>query len=177
MWQQVHRLLNLQIGSEVSYNELAQTVGIDKGTVEKYINLLEQSFVIFRLPALSRNLRNELKKSKKIYFHDTGIRNALIGNFNNLNLRIDKGALWKNFFISERLKYLNYNNFYGHTYFWRTKYKAEIDYIEGKDGKFYAYEIKFNPKKKAKLPESFKKAYPITDFFIVNPDNYTDFLI
>ena len=119
--------LALQIGSEVSYNELAQIVGIDKGTVEKYINLLEQSFVIYKLSSLNRNLRNELKKSKKIYFYDTGIRNALIGNFNSLNLRNDKGALWENFFISERMKFLHYNEFYGLTYFWRTKHKQEID--------------------------------------------------
>lgn len=168
--------LALQIGSEVSYNELAQTVGIDKETVEKYIQLLEQSFVIFKLPALSRNLRNELKKSKKIYFFDTGIRNALLGNFNSLNLRTDKGALWENFVISERMKYLSYRQFYGQRYFWRTHNQAEIDYIEEIDGQFKAFEIKYNPKKKIKFPESFKKAYPGSSFQIINKDNYYKFL-
>jgi uncharacterized protein len=169
--------LALQIGSEVSYNELAQIVGIDKETVEKYIRLLEQSFVIFKLPALSRNLRNELKKSKKIYFYDTGIRNAVLGNFNNLELRTDKAALWENFIIAERMKYLSYRQFYGQRYFWRTHNQAEIDYIEEIDGQFKAFEIKYNPKKKVKLPESFKKAYPGSSFYVINKDNYYEFLI
>ncbi|MFV0268105.1 MAG: ATP-binding protein, partial [Draconibacterium sp.] len=114
------KALALQIGSEVSYNELSQLVGADKETVERYINLLEKAFIIFQLNALSRNVRNEIKKGKKIYFWDNGIRNALIGNFRQFELRTDKGALWENFIISERIKYLSYNQFYGNYYFWRT---------------------------------------------------------
>ncbi|NOZ34208.1 MAG: ATP-binding protein [Chlorobi bacterium] len=168
--------LALQIGNEVSYNELSKLIGIDKETVEKYIDLLEKSFVIFRLNSLSRNYRNELKKSKKIYFYDTGVRNALIGNFNSLNIRADKGALWENFFISERMKYLNYSGFYGKTFFWRTKDKAEIDYVEEIDGTFYAFEIKYNPNKTSKIPESFKIAYPNHEYKIINTENYYEFL-
>lgn len=169
--------LALQMGNEVSYNELAQLVGIDKETVEKYIDLLQQSFVIFRLSSLSRNIRNELKKSKKIYFYDTGIRNALIGNFNPLNLRQDVGALWENYFISERQKYLQFKGFYGNKYFWRTRSQSEIDYLEEQDGYFEAFELKFNPNKKAKLPQSFSREYPVKDFHVVNRDNYYEFLV
>ena len=170
------RALALQIASEVSYNELAQLIGLDKNTIEKYIDLLEQSFIIFRLNSLSRNLRNELKKSKKIYFYDLGVRNALISNFNSLEFRQDKGELWENYFINERLKYLKYSDLYANSYFWRTNSQAEIDYIEEKDGMFSAYELKYNTKRKAKLAESFKKAYKVKEFNIVNPDNYYEFL-
>lgn len=122
--------LALQIGSEVSYNELAQTLGTDNKTVEKYVDLLEKCYVIFRLNGLNRNVRSELKKSKKFYFYDNGIRNALIHNFNPINLRQDMGALWENFFIAERMKYNHYNGRYVNTYFWRTQEQQEIDYIE-----------------------------------------------
>ena len=122
--------LAFQVGSEVNYNELAQTVGnIDPATVEKYLELLEKTFVIFKLPAFSRNLRNELKKGKKYYFYDNGIRNVIISNFSIPDMRTDKGALWENFLISERLKTNSYDKRYANTYFWRTHDKAEIDYI------------------------------------------------
>ncbi|MDE7373987.1 MAG: ATP-binding protein, partial [Odoribacter sp.] len=120
--------LALQVGCEVSYNELAQTIGTDSKTVEKYVDLLEKCYIVFRLSALSRNLRTELKKGKKIYFYDNGIRNALIQNLNPLAVRNDTGALWENFFISERIKYNHYNGRYANCYFWRTTQQQEIDY-------------------------------------------------
>lgn len=186
MWERIKKpdklvklmqALAFQVGSEVSYNNLANLIGMDNQTVEKYIQLLEQTFVIFRLPAFSRNHRKELKRGKKIYFYDNGIRNALIANFNLPELRPDIGALWENFFISERIKYLHYNNIWVNTYFWRTQDKQEIDYIEERDGKLYAYEIKWNAKKKPKLSKSFSQTYPEHEYIIVNPKNYEQFLI
>lgn len=170
--------LALQIGGEVSYNELAQTVGTDSKTVEKYIDLLEKCFVVFRLKAFSRNLRNELRKSKKIYFYDNGVRNAILQNFAPLALRNDVGALWENFFISERIKYNHYHGRYAQSYFWRTNTQQEIDYIEECDGFFIAFEMKWNPKKeKAAIPAAFTNAYPVQSKAIVTPDNYLDFLV
>lgn len=170
--------LALQVGSEISYNEISQTIGTDSKTVEKYIDLLEKCYIVFRMPALSRNLRNELKKSKKIYFYDNGIRNSIIQNFNPLALRNDAGALWENFFISERVKYNHYNQNYCNTYFWRTTEQQEIDYIEENNGKFTLFEMKWNPKKaKIAVPKSFVKAYGEQDFHIITPDNYLDFLV
>jgi len=171
------KALALQIGSEVSYNELARTVGADKETIERYIDLLEKAFIIFRLNAISRNVRNEIKKGKKVYFYDNGIRNAVIGNFQAFELRTDKGALWENFIVSERMKYLNYNKFYGHSYFWRTTQQQEIDFVEEKDGKFSVYEFKLNPKKKIKFPTTFTKAYEVEKSMVVSPDNIEDFLL
>ncbi len=171
--------LALQIGSEVSYNELSKTIGIDKGTVERYIELLEKTYVIFRLSSFSRNQRNELKKAKKIYFVDNGVRNALIANFAPLNLRNDTGALWENFLISERRKQNLYNNNWVNSYFWRTTTKVEIDYIEEQDGVLHAYEFKWNPHKagKTKIPASFKEAYPKNKFNVVTPKNIEEFLL
>ncbi len=168
--------LAFQIGNQVSYNEIANLVGINKETVENYIDLLEKSFVIFTLRSFSRNLRNELKKSKKIYFYDNGIRNALINNFNPIELRNDVGALWENYMISERIKYTSYHHIYSNTYFWRTKYQQEIDYIEEREGKLFAYEFKWNTHKKAKIPSSFLKAYPDSETHIITPDNYFQFI-
>lgn len=170
--------LALQVGGEVSYNELAQTIGTDSKTVEKYIDLLEKCYIIFRLSALSRNVRTELKKSRKIYFYDNGIRNALIHNLNPIEIRQDVGQLWENFFIGERLKYNHYNGRYVNTYFWRTTQQQEIDYIEEADGVMTAFEMKWNPKKaKTTLPNSFLKAYTIKDTHIITPENYLPFLI
>ncbi len=169
--------LALQIGSQVSYNELSQIVGIDATTVEKYIDLLEKTFVVFKVSAYNRNYRRELKKSKKIYFYDTGIRNALISNFSKLNLRNDVGALWENFFMSERKKYLSYNKFYGQTYFWRTEDQQEIDLIEEQDGKLKAFEIKWNTRKKIKFPNKFIETYPDAELFKVTPDNFYEYLL
>ena len=170
--------LALQIGSEVSYNELAQTVGTDSKTIEKYIGLLERCYIVFRLPALSRNVRTELKKGKKIYFYDNGIRNALIQNFNPIAVRQDMGALWENFFVSERKKYNHYNGRYVKSYFWRTTQQQEIDYIEETDGTFTAFEMKWNPRKaNVSFPSTFLNAYPVADKTVVTPDNYLTWLI
>ena len=169
--------LALQVGGVVSYNELAQTIGSDAKTVEKYVDLLEKCYVVFRLNGLSRNLRNELKKSKKIFFFDNGIRNALIHNFNPLDLRDDGGALWENFCISERIKYNHYNGRFVNQYFWRTNEKQEIDYVEECDGKMAAYEMKSNPNKaNVTLPSAFLKAYPVKETSAITPDNYLDWL-
>ena len=165
-----------QVGSEVSYNELAKTTSSDPKTVEKYIDLLEKSFVIFRLNALSRNLRNEIKKSRKIYFYDNGIRNAVIGNFNPVSNRNDIGQLWENYLISERFKFLEYNKIRTNVFFWRTTQQQEIDYIEERAGYFYAYEFKFNPNKKARLSKTFQNAYPQHKFELINRENYHKFL-
>lgn len=169
--------LALQVGSEVSINEIAQTVQSDNKTVEKYIDLLEKSFIVFQLTAFSRNIRNELKKSRKIYFYDNGIRNAIINNFNPLSLRNDNGALWENFFISERIKHNNYAGNYARSYFWRTTSQKEIDYIEEIDGAFNVFEIKWNPnKKKTKIPDEFAKNYNVREYAVITPENYIQFL-
>lgn len=169
--------LALQMGSEVSYNELAQTVGTDSKTVEKYIDLLEKCFIVFRLQAFNRNLRNELKKSRKIFFYDNGVRNAVVQNFAPLALRADTGALWENFFISERLKANHYAGRYAKSYFWRTKSQQEIDYVEECDGTFRAFELKWNPKRNtAAIPAAFTQAYPVSEAVVVTPDNYLEYL-
>ncbi len=170
--------LALQVGREVSHNELAQTIGTDSKTVEKYIDLLEKCYVVFRLSALSRNVRTELKKSRKIYFYDNGIRNALIHNFNPTGIRQDMGALWENFFISERIKYNHYNARYVNMYFWRTTQQQEIDYVEEVDGTMTAFEMKWNPKKaNTTIPSAFLNAYPIKETVVITPENYLTYLI
>lgn len=170
------KALALQIWGQVSYTELAWLVWIDKNTIESYINILEQAFIIFRLDSFSRNLRNELKFSKKIYFYDNGIRNALINNFNNLEIRQDTWALWENFLLSERQKYISNNMLYRNTYFWRNHAQAEIDYIEEYDAKLHTYEFKWG-NKKAKFPKSFNDAYPGSSFEVVNRDNFLEFVL
>ncbi|MEI6435638.1 MAG: ATP-binding protein [Bacteroidota bacterium] len=176
MFGQLLEALALKVGSEVSFSELSQIVHADPVTIERYIYMLEQAFVIFRLRALSRNVRNELKKSRKIYFTDNGVRNAIIANFNPLNLRNDKGALWENLLVSERYKALHYQNLFVNTWFWRTTQQQEIDYIEEKDGRLSAYEFKINPAKKARLPKTFSAAYPDHTFETITPANYFSFL-
>lgn len=168
--------LALQMGQEVSYNELAQMLGVDKVTVEKYIELLEKCFVVFRLGSFNRNLRNELKKSRKIYFYDNGVRNAILNNFSPLALRQDVGALWENFMMSERIKQLAYNRDFRKSYFWRTQTQQEIDLLEEKDGIFYAFEFKWNEKKQVKIPKTFAQAYPEYRFEVITPSNYLNFL-
>lgn len=169
--------LALQLGSEVSYNELAKTIGnINSTTVEKYIDLLEKAFVIYKLPALSRNLRNEIKKGKKIYFYDNGIRNAIINNFNPLALRNDKGALWENFLISERMKKNSYAKHYCNTYFWRTFDQAEVDYIEEYDGALHVFEFKWKTNNK-KVPASLLNSYTVNSTAIVDTENYEGFVV
>ena len=172
------RLISFQIGSEVSISELADNLGINKETVENYIDLLEKSFVIFRLSGFSRNLRNEVKKMNKIFFYDLGIRNVVIDNLKPINNRDDVGALWENFLIIERFKYLEYNSILASTYFWRMSTGAEIDYVEERDGMLYSFEFKWNPKKQARVPQKFLDTYKNSEFEVVNRDNFLEkFLI
>ncbi len=168
--------LAYQVGSQVSYNELAQTCSLDTKTVEKYITLLEQSFVVFKLSSLSRNLRNELKKSRKIYFYDNGIRNALIANFNQVENRTDVGALWENFLVSERMKHNHYSGRWVNSWFWRTTEQAEVDYVEESDGKMTAFEFKWNSNSKMKVTKSFVNAYKEAQIEFVHPQNFEAFL-
>ena len=168
--------LAFQVGSLVSYHELGQLCGIDSKTVEKYISLLEKSFIIFKLNSFSRNLRNELNSSKKIYFYDNGIRNAVIANFNQIENRTDIGPLWENFLMSERMKYNSYRQIWNNSYFWRTKEQQEIDYLEEENGQIKVFEFKWNANKKAKIPTAFANAYPNAEFAVINKDNFETFL-
>jgi len=165
-----------QIGNEVSYNELAQTVGADKATVSEYIDLLEKAFVIFRLNPFARNLRNEISSTRKIYFYDNGVRNTIINNFAPASQRGDIGPLWENFIISERKKQLAYNGFYGNTYFWRNTAQAEIDYVEEQDGELSAYELKWSPKAKVRFPKAFVTTYHPPTTQTIHRDNYWEWL-
>lgn len=169
--------LAYQVGAEVSYNELSQLCGLDAKTVANYISILEQAYIIFRLGSYSRNLRNELKNSRKIYFYDNGIRNALIGNFSQVENRTDAGALFENYAIAERMKRNEYLMDYASSWFWRNTNKQEIDYVEEKDGKLQAYELKWNPKRKASMPLSFRNGYPDADYTVINRDNIEDLLL
>lgn len=167
--------LALQVGSEVSYNELASLLGVDKNTVASYIQVLEKAFIVFRLGPFSRNLRNELKKLRKIYFYDTGLRNALINNLNPLSLRQDAGALWENFVIAERRKLLSNLGEDRPAYFWRTQQKQELDYVETFGDGLLAAEIKWGKAKK-RPPRAFAEAYPAASFASLNKENYPRFL-
>ncbi len=169
------RALAFQIGSEVSYNELAQLLGIDKKTVASYIDLLCQTYVIFKLPSFSKNLRNEIKTNQKIYFYDTGVRNMIIGDLTPLEIRQDKGNLWENFLIAERLKYNAYNNSLAKGYFWRTMQQQEIDYVEEEAQKIIGFEIKWSPKSKAKIPKTFVETYN-TEVKVITSENFKEFL-
>lgn len=170
--------LALQIGSEVSFNELGNFLGIDSLTVQRYVDLLEKAYIIFHLHSYSRNVRNELKKSIKIYFYDNGVRNAVISNFSPCELRSDIGMIWENFMIAERVKKNAFHNRKAKYYFWRTTQKQEIDFIEEIEGSFSAFEFKYNPKKSnVKCPLTFSKNYPDIPFAVVTNDNYFDFLL
>jgi uncharacterized protein len=169
--------LAFQTAQLISYHELGQLCGLNAETVEKYINLLEKAFIVFRLPAFSRNLRNELKKSYKIYFYDNGLRNAVINQFNPVNLRNDTGQLWENWFISERMKFLNNNQQPVSRFFWRTLAQQEVDYIEDTNGIITAFECKWNPKAKGGVSRAFSSAYPAAVTHIVHPENAGDFLL
>jgi predicted AAA+ superfamily ATPase len=169
--------LAFQVGSQVSYNELSRTIGLNIVTIEKYIIMLEQSFVLFRLSSFSRNLRTELSKSRKIYFHDNGIRNALIGNFNSVETRSDTGALWENFLISERLKLLHNSERWTQRFFWRTTEQQEIDYIEEEESVLRAFEFKWNKANKAKISKTFSNAYPNATISVISPENYQSFIL
>ncbi len=175
--QKILKALALQLGNEVKFTEIGNMVGADKITVEKYIDLLEKAFVIFNVPALSRNVRNEISKGKKIYFYDCGVRNAIINNFNNLSSRTDTGALWENYFIAERRKFLNNNNITFQHYFWRTTQQQEIDFIEETEAGLKAFECKWSDKAKIKFSQTFIANYAGTELNRVNPKNVEEFLI
>lgn len=168
--------LSFQVGSEVSTNELARTLQTDSKTIDKYLDLLEKCYVIFRLGGLSRNLRTELKRAKKIYFYDNGVRNAVIQQFAPVALRNDMGALWENFFIAERMKRNHYSGHYCNSFFWRTTLQQEIDLIEESDGAMTAFEMKWNPSKKVLFSKSFIEAYNVKETVVISPDNYLEYL-
>jgi predicted AAA+ superfamily ATPase len=164
-----------QVGNEVSYRELGQITGLDPKTVERYISILEKAFIIFRLGSFSRNLRNEIRTGRKIYFYDNGIRNAVIGHLQPFATRQDTGALWENFIICERQKRNRYRQYYANSYFWRTTQQQEVDYIEEFNGKLTACEIKYNEKRKIKIPKTFTNNYQAT-VSTVNRSNFRDFI-
>ena len=172
------KALALQIGSQVSYNELGTLIGLDSKTVERYVDILEKSFIVFRLGTFSRNQRNELKSTRKVYFWDLGIRNAVIGNLSQVENRTDVGELWENFVIAERLKQNIYSGSFAQSYFWRTRQQHEIDYVEEVDGQLHAFEFKWNERKaNVKCPDSFSTAYPEATFQVITPKNIEEFLM
>ncbi len=170
------RALALQIGSEVSYTELAQMMGVNKVTIENYVRILEQAYIVFRVGPFSRNVRNELKKKRKVYFYDLGMRNALINNLNPISLRNDIGALWENFLVVERLKRNSNKGIFANTYFWRTTNGKEIDYIEDANGLISGFEFKWK-KEKFSIPKEFSVGYPESSVELVNKENYRDFVV
>ena len=175
LFEKIVFALAMQIGSEVSYKEIAVTVGANHLTVSKYISLLEKAYVVFKLPAYNRNLRNEIRKGKKYYFYDNGIRNAVINNFNILEKRSDVGALWENYLVSERKKFLLFHGLDRSSYFWRNLQKQEVDYLEEENGEISAYEFKWSPREKARFILSFVDNYRI-DTSLINSQNYYKFL-
>lgn len=174
--QKLVQALALQLGSEVSYNELAGLVGVDRGTVESYIYLLEKCFVVFRLDSFSRNQRNEIKKGKKVYFYDNGIRNAIINHFAPIELRTDVRALWENLMVSERVKRNAYRGYYAQAYFWRTRTQNKIDLVEDVDGMLHAFEFKWKASAQARVPRSFTEAYPNSSFETITPEHFWNFI-
>lgn len=170
------KALAFQIGNQVSYNELANMLQVDKNTISTYIDLLEKAFVIFRLQPFSRNLRKEISTSRKIYFYDTGIRNTLINNLNSFGFRDDQGALWENFMIAERMKYLHYQGLYSNTWFWRTQQQQEIDYLEESGGILSGYEFKWNLDRKYKVPAIFSETYPKSEIQVISKQNFLPFV-
>lgn len=170
------RLLAFQTGNLVSTTELGKQLGMSSNTVNKYLDLLSKVFIIYKIGGFSRNLRKELTKSNKWYFFDNGIRNILIANMNPLELRNDIGQLWENYMISERIKYQHYSGMIVNNYFWRTYDQQEVDWIEERGGKLYAYEFKWSPKKRVKKPGGWKRNYPDAQFEVINQENYKDWL-
>lgn len=169
------KLIAFQVGNEVSLTELGKSLGIDRKTVQRYLNLFEQSFIVYNLRGYSRNLRKEVTKKSKYYFWDNGIRNAVIKNFNNLNTRNDVGALWENYLVAERLKKQEYQKIYSGNYFWRTWEGQEIDWVEEREGKLFGFEFKWNIKE-GKVPSQWAATYPDASFETVNQDNFLDFI-
>ncbi|MBX2979437.1 MAG: ATP-binding protein [Flavobacteriales bacterium] len=174
--EQLLRALALQLGSEVSLNELAQLLRVDKATVGSYIDLLEKAFIIFRLPPLKRNLRNEVATTRKVYFVDNGIRNAIIGNLDAFVLRTDQGALWENFLMAERRKWMAYSSPFTRMWFWRTAQQQEVDLVEEEGKQLRAFEFKLDPKAKGRIPTTFSKAYPTATAEVVHRGNFRKFL-
>ena len=170
------KLLAFQIGQEVSLNELANNLGIAKQSVERYLDLLEKSFIIKKVRGFSRNLRKEVVKTSRYYFWDNGIRNAVINNFNLMNQRNDKGMLWENFLFIERLKSKEYKRIHSNNFFWRTYDQQEIDLVEEREGQLFGYEFKYAPRKK-KVPKAWSQAYPEAHFEVISKDNFLEFLI
>jgi predicted AAA+ superfamily ATPase len=173
--QKLVQAIAYQVGQEVVYKEVGDLVGLDPKTVSNYVDILEKAYVLFRLPAFSKNVRNEIKKNQKIYFYDNGVRNAVINNFRPIKSREDVGALWENFLISERLKLQNNNKIRANRYFWRTKQQQEVDYVEELNGVVYGFEFKWNPKRRIHFPKTFTKNYDAT-IMGVNRENFRDFL-
>jgi predicted AAA+ superfamily ATPase len=173
--ESILKALAFQVGNEVSYNEIAQLTGVDKNTVSSYIHLLELSYIVYPLTSFSRNLRNEIKTNRKIYFYDNGVRNAIIQNFNPLDLRNDVGALWENFLMTERRKRNHYHQNYCNPYFWRTRQQQEIDYVEETNGQIKGYEFKWNPKAKVKIPAVFAETYQ-ANVEIITKENFREFV-
>ena len=172
--EQLLQALALQMGSEVNYNELSGLLKVNKITIQKYIEILEQGYIVFRLGSFSRNLRNEIKQNRKIYFYDNGIRNMILGDFKPLDLRLDKGALWENFLVSERRKQNIYKDTFARMYFWRTQQQQEIDFVEEKEGEISAFEFKWK-EKKTKLPQKFLDTYNAKGY-VINRTNFRDFV-
>ncbi|MCK5821035.1 MAG: ATP-binding protein [Bacteroidales bacterium] len=171
------KLIAFQIGSEVSLNELGNSLGIAKQTVERYLDLLEKAFIIINVRGYSSNLRKEVNKTSRYYFWDNGIRNAIINNFNLPETRMDMGMLWENFCVIERMKKQAYQGIFANNYFWRTYDRQEIDLVEERGGELFGYEFKWNPRKKVKAPKAFLETYSNSHFEIVNPENFMDFLV
>ena len=170
------KALALQIGNLVSYNEISQLLKIDLETVQRYIDILEKSYIIFRLPSFQRNIRNELSKSRKVYFYDLGVRNAILNNFLPLNRQTDLRAMWENFLIVERMKNNFNSNISFNYYFWRTHQKQEIDYIEDRENELQAFEISFVPNSKKKIPRTFIDNYPDAKTSVIDKSNFNSFL-
>jgi len=170
------KLIAFQIGKDVSLHELGRQLGLHKNTVEKYLDLLSKTFVIFSIGGFSRNLRNEVSKSKRWFFYDNGIRNTIIENINDIDTRNDIGELWENYLISERVKFQQNNQMLVSNYYWRTYQQQEIDWVEERDGRLFSYEIKWNQNKKAKVPPSWKKAYPDATYQVISPNNYLQWI-
>ena len=171
------KAIALQMGHEVSLNELSKRVGADGKTVDAYIDLLQKAFIVFSLPSFSRNLRNELGKARKIYFYDNGIRNAILNNFSPISNRVDIGQLWENFLMVERLKYTAYLPLYCNRYFWRTTAQQEIDYIEESNGEISAFEFKWNPSAKSKFSKTFIENYSPKEMGVIHRENYWEWLV
>jgi predicted AAA+ superfamily ATPase len=170
------RVIAFRVGSEISMESIGKDLDLNKITVERYLDLLSKVFIIFNVRGFSRNLDNEITKTSKWYFYDNGIRNALINNFNPMELRDDHGKLWENYIISERLKYQEYNQLHTSNFFWRTYTQQEIDWIEDRGGLLYAYEFKWGSNKKSKIPALWRKTYPDASFETINPNNYLEFI-